>query len=207
RDDWPVLRGILDKGIASLTEEDHAAIRSRWLRLTYRLTLDWSRYLGVIITLGTTVGLVILVIGIWNRRLQRQIVRRERAEAALSNQLAFQEVLLDTVPTALFFKDTQGRYIGCNRAFEETFGVTRAELIGKTVLEGFPDTRRADRSSPSARYGALTERGVTRSTGRGRSTSLTAAWAASSARTSTSPTAKRRSASSRPSSARSRPCS
>ena len=150
RDDWPVLRGILDKGIASLTEEDHAAIRSRWLGLTYRFTLDWRRYLGVIITLGTTVGLVILVIGIWNRRLQRQIVRRERAEAALSNQLAFQEVLLDTVPTALFFKDTQGRYIGCNRAFEETFGVTRAELIGKTVLEVFPDTPREVREAQHA---------------------------------------------------------
>jgi len=147
RDDWAVLRGILDKGIASLTEEEHAAIRNRWLGLTYRLTVDWRRYLGVIITLGATVGLVLLVIVIWNRRLRRQIVRRKQAEAALSNQLAFQEVLLDTVPTALFFKDTQGRYVGCNRAFEETFGVTRAELIGKTVLELFPDTPREAREA------------------------------------------------------------
>jgi len=85
RDDWATLRSILDKGIASLTDEDHAAIRSRWLGLTYRLALDWRRYLGVIITLGATVGLVILVIIIWNRRLQRQITERKRAEIALAD--------------------------------------------------------------------------------------------------------------------------
>ena len=157
RDDWAPLRSILDKGIASITDEDHAAIRNRWLGLTYRLTLDWRRYLGVIIVLGATVGLVILVIIVWNRRLQRQIVRRERAEAALSNQLAFQEVVLDTVPTALFFKDTQGRYLGCNRAFEETFGVTRAGLIGKTVLEVFPDTPREVREAQHAEQLAMLE--------------------------------------------------
>ena len=46
--------------------------------MTYRLALEWRRYSGVLIPLGVTIGLVIPVIAIWNRRLQAQIVQRER---------------------------------------------------------------------------------------------------------------------------------
>ena len=98
RDDWTVLRGILDKGIASITEAEHAAIRNKWLGVTYRLTLDWRRYLGVIIPLGLGVGLIILVIAIWNRRLRRQIRRRQEAEAALSAQFRTLQTILEAMP-------------------------------------------------------------------------------------------------------------
>ena len=150
RSDWAPLRDILDKGIASITDEEQGAIRSRWLGVTYSLALDWRRYLGVLIPVASTVGLVILVIVIWNRRLRSQIARRRTAEAALSDQLAFQEALFDTVPSALFFKDAQGRYIGCNRAYEEMFGVRRGELMGKTLLDCFPNVPRAEREAMHA---------------------------------------------------------
>jgi len=46
--------------------------------------------------------------------------------------------LLETLPIPVFFKDTQGRYRGCNRAFEELTGKKRKELLGKTVYTVFP---------------------------------------------------------------------
>jgi PAS domain S-box-containing protein len=147
RRDWPELRDVLDKAVASLTETEHAAIRNKWLGVSYRFGADWRRLLRVLLPIAATLGLVLLVIVIWNRRLQAQIVQRRKAEAALSDQLKFQEVLFDTVPSALFFKDAQGRYIGCNRAFEEMYGVTRGELMGKTMLELFPDTPRTEREA------------------------------------------------------------
>lgn len=48
------------------------------------------------------------------------------------------EEVLAAIPSPVFFKDTNGRYIGCNKAFEEYVGIPRHELIGKTVFEIAP---------------------------------------------------------------------
>jgi PAS domain S-box-containing protein len=50
-------------------------------------------------------------------------------------ELQFVRQLLEAIPGPVFFKDSEGRYLGCNRAFEEYVGRSRAELIGRTVHE------------------------------------------------------------------------
>jgi PAS domain S-box-containing protein len=67
-----------------------------------------------------------------NENLDRQV--RERT-AALREQSAFQETLMESVPIPLFYKDAEGRYLGCNRAFEELLGMSRAEIIGKSTSD------------------------------------------------------------------------
>ncbi|MDR0736311.1 MAG: response regulator [Zoogloeaceae bacterium] len=57
------------------------------------------------------------------------------ARVQLDEQLLFRESLLDTLPNPLFFKDPEGRFLGCNQAFEQAFGVKRESMAGKTVLE------------------------------------------------------------------------
>jgi len=47
-------------------------------------------------------------------------------------------ILIDTLPAPVFSKDLRGRYLGCNRAFEEFTGKRRAEILGKTVFTVFP---------------------------------------------------------------------
>jgi PAS domain S-box-containing protein len=74
---------------------------------------------------------------------------RERAEAALRDQIEFIRRLLETIPAPVYYKDEHGLYGGCNRAFEHYVGRTRAELIGKTVEAAWPKDlaetyRRAD---------------------------------------------------------------
>lgn len=61
------------------------------------------------------------------------ISARKQAEKGLLNQIQFNETLLQTIPIPVFYKDSSGRYLGCNRAFEEIFGKTREEIIGKEV--------------------------------------------------------------------------
>lgn len=42
--------------------------------------------------------------------------------------------VLEAIPTPIFFKDTAGVYLGCNRAFLDYFGMShQSELLGKTV--------------------------------------------------------------------------
>ena len=61
-----------------------------------------------------------------------------RSNEALSKQLSFNEALLESIPIPVFFKDVEGRYMGCNRAFCEVLGVTLGEIVGKTVHEVWP---------------------------------------------------------------------
>ncbi|TCO83688.1 PAS domain S-box-containing protein [Plasticicumulans lactativorans] len=60
---------------------------------------------------------------------------RKRAEAELAELLAFQRGLIDTIPIPLFFKGADGRFLGCNRAYERAFGTRREFLTGRTVLD------------------------------------------------------------------------
>ena len=61
-----------------------------------------------------------------------------KVESEIKRNLRFTESLLSAIPTAIFFKDAQGRYQGCNQAFTEIMGMTAQELRGKTVLELWP---------------------------------------------------------------------
>jgi PAS domain S-box-containing protein len=61
--------------------------------------------------------------------------RKQVEKEALTNRLIFQQTLIDTIPHPIFFKDVGGRFVGCNRAYEREFGITRAYMIGKTVLD------------------------------------------------------------------------
>jgi two-component system sensor histidine kinase/response regulator len=68
-------------------------------------------------------------------KLALDLKQRQKAQQALADQLAFQQVLLDTIPNPVFYKGADTRFLGFNRAYEETFGVDRADLIGKRVLD------------------------------------------------------------------------
>jgi diguanylate cyclase (GGDEF)-like protein/PAS domain S-box-containing protein len=50
----------------------------------------------------------------------------------------FLQNFIDAIPTPLYYKDMEGRYLGCNRAFAEFLGRTREQIIGKTVHELVP---------------------------------------------------------------------
>ena len=63
------------------------------------------------------------------------ITERKRAEQELAYRLTFQRALLETIPYPMFVKDSGGRFISCNKAYEREFGTTSEFLKGKTVLE------------------------------------------------------------------------
>ncbi len=78
-----------------------------------------------------------------NRELAEEVERRQRAEGRLAAQLDFLTTLLDELPNPVFFKDTRGRYLGCNRGFEEFLGRDKTDIIGKTVFDLRPDKQSA----------------------------------------------------------------
>ena len=59
---------------------------------------------------------------------------RER-EKSQNTQVYFLQQLMDSIPIPVYYKDAGGRYLGCNGAFEILMGMTRKEIVGKTVHE------------------------------------------------------------------------
>lgn len=59
---------------------------------------------------------------------------KERTET-INEQLRFQQHLIDSIPTPVFFKDTKLKYFGCNTAFEDAMGLAKEKIIGKSVYD------------------------------------------------------------------------
>ncbi len=70
--------------------------------------------------------------------LATNVVRRKKSELALTNQLKFLAVLMDTIPNPMNYKNLNGQYIGCNKAFANLLGKKKEDVLGKSVFDFFP---------------------------------------------------------------------
>jgi len=65
------------------------------------------------------------------------MTEKKCSEDSIKRQASLITALLDSMPDIIFFKDLEGRYLGCNPNFLAFVGVTKEELIGKTDYELF----------------------------------------------------------------------
>ena len=72
------------------------------------------------------------------RTTLQDITKPKQAEKALRENHLFLETLLNAIPAPVFYKDTEGRYIGFNTSFEMFVGKKSQEVAGKTVFEMAP---------------------------------------------------------------------
>ena len=63
------------------------------------------------------------------------LAQTESVQQAGVTQLQWQQTLIDAIPYPVFFKDANACFTGFNKAYEETFAVSRADLIGKSVMD------------------------------------------------------------------------
>ena len=84
----------------------------------------------------------IIVEDITQGSLSLRMVQQKRNEMILRNielrrRGEFIANLINTIPGPVFYKDSFGSYIGCNREFENFTGITSLELAGKTSTHLF----------------------------------------------------------------------
>ncbi|MCG8428241.1 MAG: EAL domain-containing protein, partial [Chromatiales bacterium] len=75
-----------------------------------------------------------------NQLLQQEMRKRQNSEKRL-------RTLIDTIPDAIWLKDPDGVYLGCNKTFERFLGAEEAEVIGKSDYD-FADNTLADFFKP-----------------------------------------------------------
>ena len=63
------------------------------------------------------------------------ITERRRLLHELTEHAKFQETLVDAIPTPIFYKDADARFLVINKAFEDIFAVKRKNVIGRTEAE------------------------------------------------------------------------
>jgi diguanylate cyclase (GGDEF)-like protein/PAS domain S-box-containing protein len=127
----------------------HSALRvgDREWELEFRAPLDGFQPTGSAIlpwvALAGGLTITLLLVGLVGslatarRRAQRMAaaitddLRRSQAELAESQRRT--QKLIETLPNPVYFKGTDGRYLGVNEAWERFFGMSREAIVGKTV--------------------------------------------------------------------------
>lgn len=82
-------------------------------------------------------GSILLFLLIISMILLINITKKNRAEKKLQEQLKFLEVLIETMPNPIFYKDKDGKYLGCNKAYADFIGAQKKDIIGKTSYAFF----------------------------------------------------------------------
>ena len=66
------------------------------------------------------------------------ITARVQAEEALQRQREELQIILDSVPAMIFYKDKQNRFIRTNKALDAALGLPKEELEGKSLFDLYP---------------------------------------------------------------------
>lgn len=149
RKDWPELVSILNKALATISEQERTAIKNQWIYANTAMDTSWDSVINGIAA-GTIFLLCIIVIFIlWNRRLHQEISERRNAERiALENERKYrmlfehmqQGFALHEIITDADNHPIDYRYLEANPAFQQLTGADPAVIVGKTVSEIMPET-------------------------------------------------------------------
>ncbi|WP_419765018.1 MAG: PAS domain S-box protein [Arcobacter sp.] len=74
-------------------------------------------------------------------KLKKEQILKNEIESnihKLENQKIFLNTLLDSNPTSIFYKSKEGKYLGCNKAWEKLTGIKVDSIIGKSVFDIAP---------------------------------------------------------------------
>ncbi len=131
RSDWPVFSDILQKALDSIGTEERTRIYRKWISVSRERDFDYTLLWKIS---GGALAVVCLFL-FWNRRLKSEV---DRQTATIKQNEIFLHNLLDAIPTPVYYKDVEGRYLGINRASEEFYGLAADKIVGKTVFDVQP---------------------------------------------------------------------
>lgn len=62
----------------------------------------------------------------------KEIYAAQKIPPQLRKDIGFYSVIIHALPYLIWLKDTDGKYLACNRRFEDFFGASEQEILGKT---------------------------------------------------------------------------
>jgi diguanylate cyclase (GGDEF)-like protein/PAS domain S-box-containing protein len=74
-----------------------------------------------------------------NNKLQKEIIKRRQVEAEMRRQHQEQQIIFDSLPAMIWYKDTESRLLRINQAAAALRGLPANQLEGKSFYEIYPD--------------------------------------------------------------------
>ncbi len=115
RNDWPILGGILDKGLAAISPDERQGITRRWISVGERGISSTVFWTWLAVTLGA-IAVALLGFLAWTRtlrrlvkqrtaQLQQELSERQRAEEAMQNSEDRYRMVFENSPVAIWEED------------------------------------------------------------------------------------------------------
>ncbi|HTY13563.1 MAG TPA: PAS domain-containing protein [Candidatus Omnitrophota bacterium] len=73
-----------------------------------------------------------------NRELEKMMMEKKHAEDLLLKQGVAQQVLLDSIPAWIFYKDRENHFLRINETFARMMGMTKDQMEGRSLFDLFP---------------------------------------------------------------------
>jgi PAS domain S-box-containing protein len=142
RKDWPVLAGIINKVLASITDKEKAAIHQKYLAIKYEPGIDKAEVLKwILIGTGAAFG-VILIFFFWNKQLSRKV--KERTSQLMETESRFRATF-EQAAVGVAHVSLDGEFLRVNEKFCEIVGYSEDEIRALTFQEiTHPDDLDAD---------------------------------------------------------------
>ena len=128
RKDWPQLLRIINKVLDAMPPEQHSAIRNKWLSVRYEYGIQTADILKWVLLVVSVAVIILTVILIWNRRLQKEILERKLAEKNSQENLERYTALFERSLDAVFISDFDGNFLDANQAGLDLLGYTKDEI-------------------------------------------------------------------------------
>lgn len=137
---WEGMADIFRK--LKLTDSRKSLTNFIYIPQSKRHLMRLSRMTPYLIVAGVMAACLLLGLLFFNRRLKRGIQRR--TDELNRNRMSLRQVL-DLVPSMVYVKDGQGRFLLVNRTMADSLGTTVEKMIGQHHTDLHPDKKQARR--------------------------------------------------------------
>ncbi|MGN6315213.1 ATP-binding protein [Trinickia sp.] len=139
------LAPLVDRVLQGIPEVEREHIQNSWLSTQFAFGVA-PRTLWLVLAPVGALTLVFVALLSWNTlRLRKEVRQRRRTERDLVFETRFKTLLMNTVPIPVFVKDSQGRYLAVNPAYERAVGARAEDIVGVASPPSGP-ARRIDDS-------------------------------------------------------------
>ncbi|MGM0492526.1 MAG: transporter substrate-binding domain-containing protein [Armatimonadota bacterium] len=126
----------LTEGLRMVEESgEYRRIQSRWMGVYEDEALTIAEVARGVAFVIVPLFVLLLLFALWSWSLRRRVAVRTD-ELRRSEQLL--TTIIDAIPAPVFYKDVEGAYLGCNRAFAEFVGLPKEEIVGRDVFDIAP---------------------------------------------------------------------
>ena len=130
RKDWPELVGILDKLLASISDEQRMAIRKKWMRVDYEVRVDYQVLWRVT---GAALVLLLLIL-VWMRHIRVQKDRLQKSEMQLTR-------ILQALPIPIVVAETDGTLVLANSQAAKEVENEKGDMVGRNMNEFYANQK------------------------------------------------------------------